>query len=86
MTHLNQSAALKVAALENQNKRLREALKRLVTPLAFHNAGSANPEEQARMVFAQAILDGKTLKTAESHAVARARRTHEELLKKSQRD
>ncbi|MCJ8310942.1 MAG: hypothetical protein HRU27_19395 [Rhizobiaceae bacterium] len=83
---LNRAAAMKVAALEDEVRRMKIALERLASPAAFHTAGTASPEDQARMVFAQAVLDGESLKTAESHAVARARRAHEDFLRRSLRD
>jgi hypothetical protein len=51
----------------------KEALERLALPLAFHIARTASPEEQARMVFAQAILDGDGLFNAEIKAQNRAK-------------
>lgn len=45
---------------------LRAALLRIATPQAFYVATSnVDPESFARMIFAQAILDGLTLEEAE---------------------
>lgn len=45
---------------------LRNALERIATPKAFYVATSdINPEAYARMIYAQAILDGLTLERAE---------------------
>ena len=51
----------------------RGALERLALPLAFGVPTRASPEGQARMVFAQAILDGDDIKEAERKAAERAK-------------
>ena len=56
--------------------RLEEGLARLATPLAFGTPSLATPEDQARMVFAQAVLDGKAAALAEKDAEARIAETN----------
>lgn len=51
----------------------KEAIERLALPIAFGLPGSASPEEQARMVYAQSILDGDILPEAERKATERAK-------------
>ncbi len=64
----------------------KEALERLALPLAFGLPGRATPEDQARMVYAQSVLDGDTLPEAERKATARAHEARDELIQRSLRE
>lgn len=56
---------------------LRAALRRIATPEAFYVAtASIDPEAYARMVFADYILDGMTLKAASDKAEYETRRRY----------
>ena len=62
---------------------MRQALERLATPHAFSVGGVATPEAQARMVYAQAVLEGDPLPVAERKAVERAVAAHQKLIERS---
>lgn len=60
-----------LTALQAENERLREALKRITTPLAFYMATSdVDPEVFARMVYAYKVRGGMSLKQAEKETEA----------------
>ena len=62
--------------------RLERALERLASPLAFDVSKVADIESHARMIFAQRILDGKTIEQATELAYARVHKADAELLKR----
>lgn len=49
------------------------ALKRIATPLAFYIPRAVDPEAFARMVYAEAILNGETAEDAEKEAESKTR-------------
>lgn len=63
---------------EAENARMREALKRVSAPEAFYVATSnVDPEAYARMVYAQAVLDGLILERAQQKAEFEVRQRYD---------
>lgn len=61
---------------------LRAALKRIAEPKAFYVATSnIDPEAYARMIYAEAILDGLTLERAEQKAEFETRQRRKDKLR-----
>lgn len=79
--HHDDTVVAHLATIEQQQaeiERLREALTRIETPMAFHvPTAHVDPEAYARMIFAEQVGRGKSVKDAETIAEKKTRARYE---------